>query len=108
MVSDQRLDRVFHALADPTRREMLRRLADGERKIGDLAAPFAMSFAAASKHVKVLEDAGLVARRIEGRAHVCRIEPARLRDAAAWLAFYERFWTAQFDALEALIDDGEI
>jgi DNA-binding transcriptional ArsR family regulator len=108
MVSDRELDGVFHALSDPTRRSMLRRLSEGPAKIGDLAAPFPMSFAAASKHVKVLEEAGLIARQIEGRAHICRIAPARLRDAEAWLTYYERFWTVQFDALEALIDNGEI
>lgn len=107
MVADHELDAVFHALSDPTRRSMLRQLADGERKISDLAAPFAMSFTAASKHVKVLETAGLISRRTSGRAHICRIEPARIRDAAGWLDFYERFWTQQFDALEALIDNGE-
>jgi hypothetical protein len=58
--------------------------------------------------VKVLEDAGLLARQVEGRAHICRIAPGRLRDAEAWFTHYERFWTAQFDALEALIDNGEI
>lgn len=108
MVADQDLDRVFHALADPTRRAMLRRLSAGECKIGDLAAPFPISFAAASKHVKVLEDAGLLSRRVAGRAHICRIEPQRLRDAVGWLTFYEQFWSAQFDALEALIEDGEV
>ena len=103
------LDHVFHALADPTRRAMLRSLAGGERKIGDLATPFSMSFAAASKHVRVLEAAGLVRRRIEGRAHICRIEAEPLRDAEEWLRFYEGFWTNKLDALEAalLADDRE-
>src|SRR4051794_39223274 len=85
------LDSVFHALSDPTRRSMLHTLANGERNIGELAAPFAMSFAAASKHVKVLEGAGLVRRRVEGRSHVCQIEPAPLAAADRWLSFYERF-----------------
>lgn len=97
------LDRVFHALADPTRRSMLRVLADGEHKIGDLAAPFSMSFAAASKHVKVLEGAGLVRRRVQGRSHLCRIEPAPLAAATEWLRFYERFWAGRLDTLEALL-----
>src|SRR5947209_16740289 len=92
------LDGVFHALADPTRRAMLRSLAAGPRKIGELAAPFRMSFVAASKHVRVLEAAGLVRRTVEGRAHVCRLEPAPLAAADAWLRFYEGFWTAQLDA----------
>jgi DNA-binding transcriptional ArsR family regulator len=97
------LDGVFHALADPTRRAMLRSLAASQRNIGELAAPFNMSFAAASKHVRVLEAAGLVRRRVEGRSHICRIEPAPLAAADEWLRFYEHFWTAQLDTLEALL-----
>ncbi len=97
------LDRVFHALADPTRRAMLQELASGERKIGDLAAPFEMSFSAASKHVRVLEGAGLVRREVRGRAHVCRLDPAPLNVADQWLRFYERFWTERLDALDALL-----
>jgi DNA-binding transcriptional ArsR family regulator len=97
------LDDVFHALADPTRRAMLHSLASGERNISELAAPFDISFVAVSKHVRVLEAAGLVRRRVEGRSHVCRIEPAALASAAEWLRFYERFWTERLDALEALL-----
>jgi DNA-binding transcriptional ArsR family regulator len=97
------LDRVFQALADPTRRAMLRRLARSEHSIGELAAPFRMTFAAASKHVKVLERAKLVRRRIEGRSHFCRLEPAPLAAANGWLRFYERFWTEQLDALDAVL-----
>jgi DNA-binding transcriptional ArsR family regulator len=97
------LDRVFQALADPTRRAMLRRLALSERSIGELAAPFKMTFAAASKHVKVLERARLVRRRIEGRSHFCRLEPAPLAAANGWLRFYERYWTEQLDALDAAL-----
>jgi len=97
------LDSVFHALADPTRRAMLRSLAAGQRNIGELAAPFKMSFAAASKHVRVLEAAGLVRRKIEGRAHVCRLEPAPLAAVNDWLHFYEGLWTEKFDALDALL-----
>jgi DNA-binding transcriptional ArsR family regulator len=97
------LDAVFHALADPTRRAMLRSLASGQRNIGELAAPHRMSFAAASKHVRVLESAGLVRRRIEGRAHVCRIEAAPMAAADEWLRFYQRFWTARLDALDAVL-----
>jgi DNA-binding transcriptional ArsR family regulator len=97
------LDRVFHALADPTRRAMLRTLASGERNVGELAAPFDMSFAAASKHVRVLEGAGLLHRRVQGRRHVCRIDPSPLASADKWLRFYQRFWTKRLDALEALL-----
>ncbi|AWK89951.1 ArsR/SmtB family transcription factor [Azospirillum thermophilum] len=101
------LDGVFHALSDPTRRAMLRSLAEGERNIGELAAPFAMSLAAASKHVKVLEQAGLVRRRVVGRTHLCRIDPSPLAAAEDWLRFYERFWTGRLDRLEALLDQDE-
>jgi len=95
------LDGVFHALSDPTRRAMLRALAGGERNIGELAKPFAMSFAAASKHVKVLEGAGLLRRRVEGRVHRCAINAAPLAKADEWLRFYESFWNDRLDALEA-------
>lgn len=94
------LDDVFHALADPTRRAMLRSLAHGETSIGELAAPYQMSLAAASKHVKVLERAGLLRRTVRGRTHVCRIQSAPLARADEWLRFYERFWTTRLDALD--------
>jgi DNA-binding transcriptional ArsR family regulator len=97
------LDDVFHALADPTRRAMLRSLASGQRTISELATPFSMSFAAASKHVRVLERAGLVRRKIEGRSHICRLDPAPLAAANEWLRFYEAFWNERFDALDALL-----
>jgi DNA-binding transcriptional ArsR family regulator len=98
--NERTLDAVFHALADATRRGMLRRLAEGERSIGELAAPFAMSFAGASKHVRALERAGLVRRTVRGRTHVCRLDPAPLAAADGWLRFYERFWAGRLDALE--------
>ncbi len=97
------LDDVFHALADPTRRAMLRSLAEGERNIGELAAPFDMSFAAASKHVRVLESAGLLRRRVEGRSHICSIEAEPLADATEWLNYYRAFWKRRLDTLESLI-----
>lgn len=84
------LDRIFSALADGTRRAMLRRLAAGERSVGELGEPFDMSFAAAAKHVKVLEQAGLLKRHIAGRTHLCRIEPGPLARADRWLAYYQR------------------
>jgi DNA-binding transcriptional ArsR family regulator len=96
----ERLDAVFHALADPTRRAILQRLAKGESSIGDLASPFQMTFAGASKHIKALEKAGLVRRRIEGRTHLCQLNPDRLAEAYDWLSFYERFWTMRLDDLE--------
>ena len=94
------LDRVFAALSDPTRRAMLRRLASGAHTVGQLAEPFDMSFAAAAKHVKVLEGAGLLSRTIEGRSHRCRIEAGPLAAADRWLAYYERFWSMRLDDLE--------
>ncbi len=98
-----RLDAVFHALGDATRRRMLRNLADGERSVGELAAPFDMSLAAASKHVKALERAGLVRRRVMGRTHLCRLEAQPLAGAHAWIGFYERFWSGRLDILEGLL-----
>ncbi|HEU4563903.1 MAG TPA: metalloregulator ArsR/SmtB family transcription factor [Gemmatimonadaceae bacterium] len=96
------LSAVFRALGDPTRRAILRRLAKGERTVGELAAPFGMSVQAVSKHVKVLERAGLVRRTVRGRTHRCRLDAARLARAQRWLAFYERFWNERLDALESL------
>ena len=97
------LDDVFQALADPTRRAMLAQLTEGERSIGELAAPFEMSLAAASKHIKTLERAGLVRRDIRGRTHVCALDPTPLADANAWIQAYSRFWSARLDVLEALL-----
>ncbi len=81
---------------------MLRSLAEQERTVTELAEPFRMSLAAASKHVKTLERAGLVHRTVRGRTHVCRLEPGPLADAHDWIGFYERFWTERLDALENL------
>jgi len=99
----QNLDVVFHALGDGTRRQMLRALAHGERTVGELAEPFSMSLAAASKHVKALEAAGLLRREVRGRTHVCHLEPGPLATAQEWLRFYERFWTDRLDLLEGLL-----
>ena len=82
---------------------MLGHLAEGELTIGELATPFRMSFAGASKHVRVLEGAGLVKRRVRGRTHLFRLDAARLAEANAWLRRYEHFWSARLDALEALL-----
>jgi DNA-binding transcriptional ArsR family regulator len=101
--SAERLNHVFHALADPTRRQMLRSLTVRERTISELAEPFSMSLAAASKHVKTLEAAGLVRRTVQGRTHFCRLDPRPLAGAHEWLTFYERFWGERLDALEALL-----
>jgi DNA-binding transcriptional ArsR family regulator len=97
------LDAVFHALGDATRRQMLRELASGERTVSQLAEPFAMSLAAASKHIKALENAGLIRREVRGRTHVCRLAPGPLASAHEWLGFYEGFWTNRLDALDRLL-----
>ena len=102
--SDRQLDGVFAALADPTRRAILARLAQGEASVGDLAAPFAMSLPAVSKHLGVLERAGLLAREKDGRVRRCRLEPAPLEGAADWIDAYRRFWTGRFDALARYLD----
>jgi DNA-binding transcriptional ArsR family regulator len=96
------MDAVFHALSHPARRDMLGRLAGRECTVGELASPFEMSLAAASKHVKVLEQAGLVRRTVEGRRHVCRLAPQPLGRASEWLRFYERFWSERLDTLDAI------
>jgi DNA-binding transcriptional ArsR family regulator len=97
------LDTVFNALGDATRRRMLRTLSEGERTVSQLAEPFDMSLAAASKHIKVLEAAGLVDREVRGRTHICRLAAAPLAGAHDWLSFYERFWTDRLDVLERLL-----
>lgn len=97
------LDTVFHALGDATRRQMLRDLADGERTVGQLARPFDMSLAAASKHVKALEGAGLLRREIRGRTHYCLLDSGPLSRAFDWLSYYERFWTTRLDDLDQLL-----
>src|ERR1700677_4916763 len=101
--SAPQLDTVFHALGDATRRQMLRELAVGERTVSELAHPFAMSLAAASKHIKALENAGLIRREVRGRPHMCRLDPGPLASAHQWLRFYERFWTERLDVLEQLL-----
>jgi DNA-binding transcriptional ArsR family regulator len=98
-----RMNSVFHALGDATRRQMLRELAGGERTVSKLAEPFAMSLAAASKHIKVLENAGLIRREVRGRTHLCRLDPGPLSSAHEWLSFYERFWNSRLDVLEQLL-----
>ena len=97
------LNLIFHALGDPTRRAILGRLAAGEATVSHLSRPFDLSFAAVSKHLGVLERAGLVTREARGRERVCRINPAALADARAWLEFHGRFWTERLDALDAVV-----
>ena len=97
------LDQVYGAIADPTRRAILGLLAAGDENVGGLADRFPMSFNAVSKHVKVLERAGLVRRRVQGRQHVLRLEARPLREASRWLEHYRTFWDARLDALEAML-----
>jgi DNA-binding transcriptional ArsR family regulator len=82
---------------------MLRELAEGERTVGQLAKPFAISLAAASKHIKALEKAGLIRREVHGRTHLCRLDPRPLASAQKWLSFYEHFWTDRLEVLEQLL-----
>lgn len=99
------LDLTFSALAHPTRRDLLRRLASGEATVTELAAPYEISLAAVSKHLQVLEGAGLLRRRVEGREHRLSLEAAPMRQAAVWLARYQRFWEDSLDALQALLEE---
>jgi DNA-binding transcriptional ArsR family regulator len=99
------LDHVFGALADPTRRAILARLADGEVTVGELAEPFDMSLPAVSKHLKVLERAGLIARGREAQWRPCRIEPTPLKDVDDWLEGYRRFWEESFDRLDHYLQE---
>lgn len=94
------LDLVFRALADPSRRRILRTLARGQRTVGELAEPLDMSLAAASKHIQMLQRAGLMQRTKRGRTHYCRLRAQPLRRAHRWIAFYQQFWTERLDALE--------
>jgi DNA-binding transcriptional ArsR family regulator len=99
------LDATFSALADPTRRALLQRLTRGEASVKQLAEPFEMTQPAISKHLKVLEGAGLITRRSDAQRRLCRIEADRLQDATQWLLGYRDFWTGSFDTLDAVLAD---
>jgi DNA-binding transcriptional ArsR family regulator len=103
--SSTTLNRVFHALAHPARRAILQSLAAGEQNLTQLAAPLRMSFPAASKHVRVLERARLVRRRVIGRTHLCRIQARPLAEADAWLENYRRIWDENFRRLDELLEE---
>lgn len=107
MVLDRspRLDRVFHALAHPARRAIIRQLSGGERNLSELASPLRMTFPAATKHVRVLERAALVRRRVVGREHLCRLSAAPLRDAMLWTEQFRQQWEARFEALDTLLEE---
>lgn len=98
------LDLTFGALADPTRRAILGRLAEGDTTVGDLATPFSVSRPAISKHLRVLERAGLVRRTRDGRVSRCGLDAAPMRDAAAWVERYRRFWESQLDSLARYLE----
>jgi len=105
MAAPDRLSTTFSALADPTRRAILARLVSGTASVTELAEPFQMSLPAVSKHLKVLERAGLVARSREAQWRRCRLEAGPLRDAADWLDRYRRFWEQSLDRLEDYLDE---
>ena len=107
MVADNstRLDRVFHALAHPARRAIVRQLSGGERNLSELASPLRMTFPAATKHVRVLEGAKLVRRRVVGRQHLCRLQAAPLREAMLWTEQFRRNWEARFETLDSLLEE---
>ena len=107
MVLDRapRLDLVFHALAHPARRAIIRQLSGGERNLSELAAPLKMTFPAATKHVRVLEHAKLVRRRVAGRQHFCRLEAAPLKEATLWTESFRPHWEARFAVLDTLLDE---
>jgi DNA-binding transcriptional ArsR family regulator len=100
--TDEQLDRLFSALADPSRRTILLKLAEGEATVGQVAAPLRMAAPSVSKHLKVLETAGLIQRRVEGRTHHLSLRPAALRTASEWLTYYRPFWEEGVDRLADL------
>src|SRR5882672_6754004 len=110
MVVDQspRLDLVFHALAHPARRAIIRQLSGGERNLSELASPLRMTFPAATKHVRVLERAKLIRRRVVGRQHLCRLRAAPLKQAMLWTEQFRKNWETRFEALDSLLDEMKV
>jgi DNA-binding transcriptional ArsR family regulator len=102
-----RLDAVFHALSDPTRRSILRRVSGEAQSVGEIAGPFAMSLAAVSKHLKVLERADLIARDKQGSFQMIRVNPVPMQQAHRWLSYYEEFWGERLDALAKMFDEKQ-
>ena len=105
--SEDHLDRLFHALANQTRRALLSKLTEGGANISELAEPFAMSMPAISKHIRILERAGLVQRTVSGRIHHCALDARPLATVEEWLTFYRRFWGQTLDALADFVEEGE-
>ena len=100
------LDLTFSAISDPTRRAILTQLAQGEASIMDLASPYSMSLPAISKHIRVLERAGLVTRTKKGRVNYCHLNAGPMREASKWILFYQRFWDTKLDALEDFLEES--
>jgi DNA-binding transcriptional ArsR family regulator len=107
VTNSHQLDLTFAALADPTRRAILAQLAEGEHTVGDLARPFEISRPAISKHLRVLERAGLVRRARDGRLSRCGLDASPMRDAAEWVEEYRQFWESQLDALARFLEPKE-
>ncbi len=107
MVDRRQLDGLFAALADPTRRAIVARLATGPLTVGEIAAPFDMSLAAVSKHLHVLDHAGIILRRREGRSVRCELQAERLQPVADWIGNYDHFWNERLDKLEQVIKDNK-
>ena len=107
MVEYPRLDATYEAIANPVRRRILAELQAGERRVTELAAPFELSLAAVSKHIRQLERAGLVQRRVSGRDHWLRLDPSPLIPAEAWISQARRFWEGRLDALASLLSAGD-
>ena len=104
----KQLDEIFMALSDQTRRDLVHSLAEKEQTISELAAPYDMSLAAISKHLKILEKAGLLKRRVDGRTHYCSLRPESLGPALDWISIYRRFWTDKLDRLEEIFPDSRL
>lgn len=102
----EQLDLTFAAISDPTRRRILSQLAEGEAAIMDLASPHSMSLPAISKHIRVLEKAGLLTRTKKGRVNYCYLNAQPLKDAGKWLVFYQRFWNTKLNALEKFLEES--
>jgi DNA-binding transcriptional ArsR family regulator len=104
-MTESELDRAFRALSDPTRRAILARLADGDAGVLDVAAPFPMSQPAITKHLNVLEEAGLISRHRRARQRLCHLEPVRLKQLSDWVGSYREFWEESFERLDELLDE---
>ena len=102
----EQLDSTFSAISDPTRRDILSRLAQGEASITELASPYSMTLPAISKHIRVLEGAGLVKRIKRGRVNYCHLNTKPMQEATKWLLFYQRFWDTKLDALEDFLEEN--